>query len=56
MLHSLWQGSMLLAKTHQDQQMIVRNLRHARAYVDRLFFEKSPRTSKGKRDSRRPSP
>ena len=56
MLHSLWQGSMLLAKTHQDQQMVVRNLRHARAYVDRLFFEKSPRTPEAKRDSRRPTP
>lgn len=56
MLHSLWQGSMLLAKTHQDQQMIVRNLRHARAYVDHLFFEKSPRAPEGRRDSRRPSP
>jgi TetR/AcrR family transcriptional regulator, transcriptional repressor for nem operon len=37
-LNSLWQGSMLIAKTREDQGMIVRNLRHARAYLQSLFF------------------
>jgi len=55
MLHSLWQGSMLLAKTHQDQQMIVRNLLHAKAYVDRLFFESATSASPGGSDFRNPT-
>lgn len=37
MLNSLWQGSMLIAKTRQDPETISRNLRHGRAYVDSLF-------------------
>ena len=37
MLHSLWQGSMLIAKTQPDKAMIARNLQHARTYVDGLF-------------------
>ncbi len=36
-LNSLWQGSMLIAKTLQDPSIIVENLRLARAYVDSLF-------------------
>lgn len=36
-LNSLWQGSMLVAKTCEDQQMIVRNLNHARVYLRSLF-------------------
>ncbi len=36
-LNSLWQGSMLIAKTREDPQIIVENLRHARAYIDGLF-------------------
>lgn len=38
-LNSLWQGSMLIAKTQQDPQIIVRNLKRGRAYVDSLFEE-----------------
>ena len=41
-LNSLWQGSMLVAKTHQRQTMIAENIRHARAYVDGLFFGRIP--------------
>ncbi|MDE3084937.1 MAG: TetR/AcrR family transcriptional regulator [Verrucomicrobiota bacterium] len=37
MLNSLWQGSMLIAKTRQTPEMIVENLQQARAYVDSLF-------------------
>lgn len=36
-LNSIWQGSMLVAKAHQDPEMIVRNLEQARAHVVRLF-------------------
>lgn len=36
-LNSLWQGSMLIAKTQQDQQIIIKNLHHARAYIQSLF-------------------
>jgi TetR/AcrR family transcriptional regulator, transcriptional repressor for nem operon len=39
MLYSIWQGSMLIGKTRQDSKMIVRNLRHARAYVNSLFAD-----------------
>jgi len=37
MLNSLWQGSMLIAKTRKSPEMIVSNIRHGRAYVDSLF-------------------
>ncbi len=37
MLNSLWQGSMLIAKTRKSPEMIVSNVRHGRAYVDSLF-------------------
>lgn len=37
MLNSLWQGSMLIAKTRQRQDMVVSNLEHGRAYVRSLF-------------------
>lgn len=36
-LNSLWQGSMLVAKTRRDPQMILKNLARARAHVDGLF-------------------
>jgi TetR/AcrR family transcriptional repressor of nem operon len=36
-LNSLWQGSMLIGKTCQTPDMIRRNLRMARGYVDGLF-------------------
>jgi TetR/AcrR family transcriptional repressor of nem operon len=38
-LNSLWQGSMLVAKTTQHPDHVVRNLERARAYVDSLFGE-----------------
>ena len=37
MLNSLWQGSMLVAKTRKSPEMIVSNIRQARAYVEHLF-------------------
>lgn len=36
-LNSLWQGSMLVAKTVQAQPMIIVNLQLARGYVESLF-------------------
>lgn len=36
-LNSLWQGSMLIAKTRQTPEMIRHNLKLARDYVDGLF-------------------
>lgn len=36
-LNSLWQGSMLVAKTVQAQPIIVANLQMARSYVESLF-------------------
>lgn len=36
-LNSLWQGSMLVAKSRQSPEMIRDNLKLARAYVDSLF-------------------
>lgn len=36
-LNSVWQGSMLIAKTRQTPEMIVSNLEQARAYVNGLF-------------------
>lgn len=42
-LNSLWQGSMLIAKTRQDPAMIADNIRIARDYVDRLFTDKKPK-------------
>jgi TetR/AcrR family transcriptional repressor of nem operon len=37
LLHSVWQGSMLIAKTRPDSTVIVRNLQHAQAYMKALF-------------------
>lgn len=37
MILSLLQGSILLAKAHQDPGIIQENLRHCRAYLDGLF-------------------
>lgn len=36
-LNSIWQGSMLIAKTRQNQELIANNLELARAYLDGLF-------------------
>lgn len=36
-LNSLWQGSMLIAKTRQDPRIAICNLERARAHVDSLF-------------------
>lgn len=52
-LNSLWQGSMLIAKTREDQQLIVRNLRHARAYLYSLFPSKQSQPLKRKPTSRK---
>jgi len=38
-LNSLWQGSMLIAKTRGTPEMTIANIRRARAYVDDLFGE-----------------
>lgn len=38
-LNSLWQGSMLIAKTRHTPEMIRDNLKFARAYVDGLFSQ-----------------
>lgn len=43
-LNSLWQGSMLIGKTRQKPDMIITNLRLARAYVDSLFGLPVPST------------
>jgi TetR/AcrR family transcriptional repressor of nem operon len=53
LLNSVWQGSMLIAKAHQDPAMIVRNLEHARAYVDGLFGARTEPPARRKRRSRR---
>lgn len=37
LLNSIWQGSMLIAKTRQAPEMLVANLEQARAYIDSLF-------------------
>jgi TetR/AcrR family transcriptional repressor of nem operon len=36
-LNSVWQGSMLIAKTSDESALIAANLRQARAFVERLF-------------------
>lgn len=36
-LNSIWQGSMLIAKTVQNPQILIENLRQARLYIDSLF-------------------
>jgi TetR/AcrR family transcriptional repressor of nem operon len=41
-LNSLWQGSMLLAKTRGNPALIRANLRIARTYIDNLFAVRSP--------------
>lgn len=51
-LNSLWQGSMLVAKTRLDPRVIIRNLERARDYIDGLFghSRRAPRLpSAGKR-------
>ncbi|MEO8205684.1 MAG: TetR/AcrR family transcriptional regulator [Chthoniobacterales bacterium] len=45
-LNSLWQGSMLIGKVKQDPQIVIRNLKRARAYVDSLFGITPPRRKK----------
>lgn len=42
-LNSLWQGSMLVAKTRQDPAIVSRNLDRARAHVDFLFYGEASR-------------
>lgn len=39
MLNSIWQGSLLIAKTRQEPEVIASNLQHARAYIETLFAE-----------------
>jgi TetR/AcrR family transcriptional regulator, transcriptional repressor for nem operon len=41
MLNSLWQGSMLVAKTRKSPEMIVSNIEQGRAYIDHLFGRNS---------------
>lgn len=36
-LNSLWQGSMLVAKTRQDPQIVIKNLERARSHINGLF-------------------
>lgn len=43
-LNSLWQGSMLIGKTTQDQNLIRQNLKLARQFVDELFLQRQPPT------------
>jgi len=45
-LCSVWQGSMLVGKTRQSQEMIRNNLRLASAYVDSLFATTPRKVSK----------
>lgn len=44
-LNSLWQGSMLVAKTRRDPQITVRNLKRVRAHIDFLFSGECPRST-----------
>lgn len=48
-LNSLWQGSMLIAKTQGSPGMIRRNLELARGYVDGLFSRPRRRAPGGRR-------
>lgn len=48
MLNSLWQGSLLAAKTRQDPELVASNLVHARAYVSGLFGVDSPKQNSRK--------
>lgn len=55
-LNALWQGSMLVAKTRQDPRIVIRNLAHARAFIDSLFSGSAtvpPRKSSKPRTRRR---
>ncbi|MBE2181309.1 MAG: TetR/AcrR family transcriptional regulator [Chthoniobacterales bacterium] len=55
-LNALWQGSMLVAKTRQDPHIVIRNLAHARAFIDGLFSGTAtlpPRKSPQPRTKRR---
>lgn len=38
-LYSVWQGSMLIAKTLQRPQLVLDSVQHARAYIDLLFAD-----------------
>jgi len=40
--NSIWQGSMLIAKTVQDPQILIENVRHSRSYLDSLFSPSTP--------------
>ncbi len=37
LLNSLWQGSLLVAKTRDNAEVVARNFDHARAYIESLF-------------------
>lgn len=39
MLNGLWQGSLLVAKTRRDPDVVINNFRHARVYIEGLFAE-----------------
>jgi TetR/AcrR family transcriptional repressor of nem operon len=47
LLNSIWQGSMLIAKTRQTPDLIVSNLELVRAYVAGLFASTAPAPSTG---------
>jgi TetR/AcrR family transcriptional regulator, transcriptional repressor for nem operon len=50
LFNSLWQGSLLVAKTRRDPEIVVRNLEHARAYVATLFAPDSTSGSATKKN------
>ncbi len=52
-LHSIWQGSMLLAKTRGEQTLILNNLKQARAYVHSFFRAKPSAPHRGTKAQRR---
>lgn len=54
-LQSLWQGSMLIAKTRQDPAMAIRNLERARAYLDGLFAGEDGKKRTGRPAKNEPS-
>jgi TetR/AcrR family transcriptional repressor of nem operon len=55
MLNSLWQGSMLVSKTKEQPQIILSNLRQARAYVDNLFLGTTAKPHKISKETGRKS-
>ncbi len=55
-LNSLWQGSMLVAKTRRDPEIILKNLERARAHVDDLFGGEAGPPSRRKTPKAHPRP